>query len=84
MLFGCIHVPDFSVQASLCAEPAPGISFQADPIAVLDGPESLLKVSACNECARSAGIALGMTKIQAEACPGVEPAANVCWARNKR
>ena len=71
MLFGCIHVPDFPVQASLCAEPTIGISFQADPIAVLDGPESSLKVFACNERARNAGIALGMTKIQAEACPGV-------------
>lgn len=72
MLFCCIHVPDFSLQASLRAEPVAGISFQADPIAVLDGPESFLKVSACNECARRAGIALGMTKIQAEACPGVK------------
>jgi protein ImuB len=71
MLFGCIHVPDFPVQASLRAEVATGISFQLDPIAVLDGPESLLKVFACNERARNAGIDLGMTKIQAEACPGV-------------
>src|SRR5215471_11295552 len=71
MLFGCIHVPDFPVQASLRSESATGISFQLDPIAVLDGPESLLKVFACNARARTAGIALGMTKIQAEACPGV-------------
>ena len=71
MLFGCIHVPDFPVQASLRAEPAAGISFKANPIAVLDGPESLLKVFACNEQARGAGIAIGMTKVQAEACPGV-------------
>ena len=71
MLFGCIHVPDFPVQASLRAEVATGISFKLDPIAVLDGPESLLKVFACNERARTAGIAQGMTKIQAEACPGV-------------
>jgi protein ImuB len=71
MLFGCIHVPDFPVQAALRAEPAASISFQVDPIAVLDGPESLLKVFACNERARTAGIAPGMTKIQAEACPGI-------------
>src|SRR5215472_5235413 len=71
MLFGCIHTPDFPVQASLRTEVATEISFQLDPIAVLDGPESLLKVVACNERARNAGIALGMTKIQAEACPGV-------------
>jgi protein ImuB len=71
MLFACIHVPDFPVQASLCAAPAAGISFRANLIAVLDGPESLLKVFSCNEQARRAGIAVGMTKIQAEACPGV-------------
>ena len=71
MLFCCIHVPDFPVQASLRAESAAGISFRDNPIAVLDGPESLLKVFSCNERARRAGIALGMTKIQAEACPGV-------------
>jgi protein ImuB len=71
MLFACIHTPDFPVQASLRTGSAPGISFQFDPIAVLDGPESLLKVFACNERARNAGIVLGMTKIQAEACPGV-------------
>jgi protein ImuB len=71
MLFCCIHVPDFPVQASLRAEPTAEISFKSDPIAVLDGPESLLKVFSCNERARRAGIAIGMTKIQAEACPGV-------------
>jgi protein ImuB len=71
MFFGCIHVPDFPVQASLRAEPTAEISFQTDPIAVLDGPESLLKIFSCNERARHAGVAIGMTKIQAEACPGV-------------
>jgi len=71
MLFGCIHVPDFPVQASLRAEPSAGISFRTDPIAMLEGPESLLKVFSSNERARHAGIAIGMTKIQAEACPGV-------------
>jgi protein ImuB len=71
MLFGCIHVPDFSVQASLRAEAGADVSFQADAIAVLDGPESLLKVFACNDRARQAGIEIGMTKLQAEACPGV-------------
>jgi protein ImuB len=71
MLFCCIHVPDFPVQAALRAEPAAGFSFRDNSIAVLDGPESLLKIFSCNERARRAGIAIGMTKIQAEACPGV-------------
>lgn len=71
MLFGCIHVPDFSVQAALRAESGTMISFTQNAVAVLDGPESLLKIYSCNEQARQAGIALGMTKLQAEACPGV-------------
>ena len=68
MLFACIHVPDFPVQAALRAE------FKAESkteaVALLDGPESLLKVVACNAPARRAGIALGMTKLEAEVCPG--------------
>jgi protein ImuB len=70
MLFGCIHVPDFPVQAALRAGSAPA-SFKNDCIAVLDGPESLLKIFSCNVPARQAGISIGMTKLQAEACPGV-------------
>ncbi|HEY6307882.1 MAG TPA: hypothetical protein VI488_15635 [Candidatus Angelobacter sp.] len=70
MLFGCIHVSDFPVQASLRASQGEA-SFQTDPVAVLDGPESLLKVFACNEQARQRGIESGMTKHQAEACPAV-------------
>src|SRR5262249_37484321 len=69
MLFACIHVPDFPVQASLRSEAV--ISFHKDPVAVLDGPDSLLKIYSCNQPARDAGIVIGMTKLQAEACPGV-------------
>ena len=65
MLFGCIYAPDFAVQAALRLNPA---LFLSQAAAVLDGPESLLKVIACNEQARSAGIAIGMTKLQAESC----------------
>ena len=46
-MFGCIHVPDFPVQAALLRES------KALPAALVDGPESLLKVVACNEAARS-------------------------------
>jgi protein ImuB len=70
MLFGCIHVPDFPVQASLRTNQDEA-SFQTVAVAVLDGPESLLKVFACNEQARQRGIDSGMTKLQAEACPAV-------------
>lgn len=66
MLFGCIHVPDFPVQAALREES------NAAPVALLDGPESLLKVVACNDLARDSGIDIGMTKLEAEVCPGVK------------
>lgn len=68
-LYGCIHLPDFSVQAALRAQSA--ISFKQDSVALLDGPDSLQKVFACNAKARRAGIEPGMTKIQAEALPGI-------------
>lgn len=68
-LFGCICVPDFPVQAGLCAETT--LSFHANAVAVLDGPESLLKVFACNAPARRAGVTVGMTKAQAEVSPHV-------------
>src|SRR5215471_10528697 len=68
MLFGCIHAPDFLVQAALRRNPA---SFLSQAAAILDGPESLLKVIACNELARAAGVAIGMTKLQAESCSEV-------------
>src|SRR6516164_6537312 len=69
MLFACIHVPDFPVQAALRAELK--AEFRAEAVALLDGPESLLKVVACNAPARRAGITLGMTKVEAEICPGI-------------
>ncbi|HLK54008.1 MAG TPA: DNA polymerase Y family protein [Candidatus Angelobacter sp.] len=76
-LFGCIHLPDFPVQAALRGLDALSpdkvrIYFRTVPIAVLDGPDRLLKVSACNERARKLGIWTGMTQFQAEACTGVE------------
>jgi protein ImuB len=61
-MFCCIHVPDFPVQAALLHEP------RTQPVALLDGPESLLKITACNESARTAGVSIGMTKLQAEVC----------------
>jgi protein ImuB len=61
-MFGCIHVPDFPVQAALLHES------KTLPVALLDGPESLQKVIASNAPARSAGVFIGMTKPQAEIC----------------
>ncbi|HEY2234101.1 MAG TPA: hypothetical protein VGK01_11570 [Candidatus Angelobacter sp.] len=64
-MFGCIHVPDFPVQAALLD------ASQDQALALVDGPESLLKVIAANKAARSAGVRIGITKLQAEAF-GVE------------
>jgi protein ImuB len=64
-MFGCIHVPDFPVQAALLDES------QDQALALVDGPESLLKVIAANKAARAAGVRIGITKLQAEAF-GVE------------
>jgi protein ImuB len=61
-MFGCIHVPDFPVQAALVGES------KALLFALVDGPDSLLKVIACNTPARNAGVDIGMTKLQAEVC----------------
>jgi protein ImuB len=59
-MFGCVHVPDFAVQAALLRES------KSIPLALFDGPESLLKVVACNAAARAAGTRVGMSKLQAE------------------
>lgn len=61
-MFGCIHVPDFAVQAALLHES------KSIRLALFDGPESQLKVVACNASARATGISLGMSKLQAEVC----------------
>jgi nucleotidyltransferase/DNA polymerase involved in DNA repair len=61
-MFGCIHVPDFAVQAALLRES------KSIPLALFDSPDSLLKIVACNSAARAAGVSTGMSKLQAEIC----------------
>jgi protein ImuB len=61
-MFGCVYVPDFAVQAALLRES------KSLPLALFDGPDSLLKVVACNAAARAAGVSIGMSKLQAEVC----------------
>ena len=67
MPFACIFVPDFPVQALLRVEP--DLCTQA--VAVLEGSAPLGKVFAINQSAREAGVELGMTKTQLEACTGL-------------
>jgi protein ImuB len=65
--FACIFVPDFPVEALLRAEP----ELRSQAVAVLEGKPPLQKVSAVNESARRVGVAMGMTKVQLEACEGI-------------
>src|SRR5690242_5905972 len=68
MLFTCLFVPHFPVQAALrCEDP----SQRNSAVAILDGPDSLLRVWACNPEAELARVEIGMTKVQAEQCPGL-------------
>lgn len=69
MRFACIFVPYFAVQAAMYCEPER--KWRNHPLAILDGPESLPRVFACNPAAELAGIEIGMTKVQAEQCPGL-------------
>jgi protein ImuB len=65
--FACIFVPDFPIAALLRAEP----ELRSQALAVLEGKPPLQKVAAVNESARGAGVAMGMTKVQLEACQGI-------------
>jgi protein ImuB len=65
--FACIFVPDFPLEALLRIEP----ELRAQAVAVLEGKPPLQKVFAVNAEARRAGVELGMTKPQVEACSGL-------------
>jgi len=67
MLFACVHLPDFAVQAAVRLEPP----LNASALAILDGPDSSQKVFACNESARQLGIYVGMRKTDLSVLPGV-------------
>ena len=67
MLFACIYVPDFPVEAIVRASP----ELRDQPVAVLDGTPPVISVIAANARARTASIEIGMTKLQAETCPGI-------------
>jgi protein ImuB len=68
-MFACLFTPDFAVQAALRLEPEEKRELlKQSPAAILDGPASLLRVMAINGAARVAGMEIGLTKLQAEAC----------------
>ena len=64
MLFACIYVPEFPVQAIARAAP----ELREQPVAVLDGTPPLLTIIAANRQARELGIEIGMAKVQSEVC----------------
>ena len=61
MAFASIHVPEFSIQAVVRAEPA----IRERAIALVEGSPPQERVVALNEAAARAGISLGMAKSQA-------------------
>jgi protein ImuB len=67
MAFASIHVPGFSVQAVVRAEPA----LRGCAIALVDGTPPLWSVVAANEAAARAGVTLGMACAQVEQFSGV-------------
>lgn len=68
MLFACINVPEFPVQAIARTTP----ELREQPLAVLDGTPPLLTIIAANQQARKLGIEIGMTKLQSEVCPDIK------------
>ena len=67
MPFACLFVPDFPVQAVVRHE----VELQDQPVAVLEGSAPLTKVFSANGRAKASGVEVGMTKAEAEVCPGV-------------
>lgn len=67
MPFACIFVPNFFVAAIF--RPEPKLRDQA--VAIFEGKPPLEKIYGVNETAGSIGVAPGMTKAQAELCPGL-------------
>jgi protein ImuB len=67
MLFACIYVPDFPVEAVMRVEK----QYREHPVAVLAGKPPLVRVFAANQKAQELGIEVGMTKLHAEAFPGI-------------
>ena len=67
MLYACIYVPCFPVEALLRASPG----LREESVAVVDGRPPLVHVVAANERARAAGIDAGMSRVQAAELPGL-------------
>jgi protein ImuB len=70
-MFACVYIPDFPLQAVLRSQP----HLRNEAVVVLNTKPPLYTVAAANAKARQSGIQIGMTRLQAETCPG----AQICW-----
>src|SRR5260370_39312477 len=66
-LYLCLHVRDFPVQAEVRVHP----ELRGHAVAVLDGDPPLETVFSLNDQARRLGLAVGMSRVQAESFDGV-------------
>lgn len=67
VLYLCLHLCDFAAQAIVRSRP----ELRHHPLAVVSGTPPLEFVFGLNQRARSLGLDLGMTRIQAESFPGM-------------
>jgi protein ImuB len=66
-LYACVHVAEFPLQALLRLR----TELRSSPVAVLDGEPPHQSVCSINRAARMSGVALGMTKLEAETIPAL-------------
>jgi len=66
-LYLCLHVRDFAAQTLARLRP----ELQKRPVVILDGDPPLETVFSLNERARNLGLALGMSRLQAESFDGI-------------
>jgi protein ImuB len=67
-MFACVYIPDFPLQAVLRSQP----HLRGEAVVVLNTRPPLYTVAAANAKARQSGIQIGMTRLQAETCPGAK------------
>jgi protein ImuB len=67
MMYAVLHPPNFFAQAAAHQRP----ELRRRPFAVLDGESPREMVFAVNKAARSLGVEIGMTRLQAETCSEV-------------
>jgi protein ImuB len=68
LAFASLFIPDFPVQAVT----RQFSELRSKPVALFEGAPPLTRVFAANQAARALGVEIGMTKLQAEDCTGVE------------